>query len=286
MKYLFGLIVIVITLQIISVHSYAQQYEDVVYLKNGSVVHGTILEQVIGESVKIKTKDGNLFVFKQDEIEKLTKEEIILKKEEVKKVENDSVKTKNMKTGLKTDANENKKKELNAKNSITIQPIGLFTLLSNIEYDRALSGTFSAGIKISYMTFLLRGAISFKSDNPSDADNAEAMKKSLSGWGIGGHIRIYPGSHAVEHFFLGIAVEKLSISYDKVEGDLVKTTTPNTANLVRLEFEIGDRIKLSNKEGGFTILWSLGAGVGFGSAEEKDFTIPLGSIGFGLGYSF
>ncbi len=50
-------------------------YEDVVYLKNGSIIHGTIIEQVPNESIKIKTADGNIFVYKMDEISKLTKEE-------------------------------------------------------------------------------------------------------------------------------------------------------------------------------------------------------------------
>ena len=52
----------------------AQQLEDVVYLKNGSVIHGTIIEQVPNVSVKIKTKDGNVFVYKIEEIEKMTRE--------------------------------------------------------------------------------------------------------------------------------------------------------------------------------------------------------------------
>jgi hypothetical protein len=55
-------------------YAYAQQYEDVVYLKNGSVIHGTIVEQVPNVSVKVKTRDGNIFVYKIEEIEKMTKE--------------------------------------------------------------------------------------------------------------------------------------------------------------------------------------------------------------------
>ena len=50
------------------------KYEDVVYLKNGSIIHGIIIETVAGESIKIKTNDGNTFVFKMEEIEKTTKE--------------------------------------------------------------------------------------------------------------------------------------------------------------------------------------------------------------------
>ncbi len=52
-------------------------YEDVVYLKNGSVIHGTIIEQIPNQSIKIKTRDRNVFVYKIDEIEKMTKEPTI-----------------------------------------------------------------------------------------------------------------------------------------------------------------------------------------------------------------
>ncbi len=53
----------------------AQTLNDVVYLKDGSVIHGIIVEQVPNESVKVKTADGSLFVCKYENISKITKEE-------------------------------------------------------------------------------------------------------------------------------------------------------------------------------------------------------------------
>ena len=50
-------------------------YTDVVYLKNGSIIHGIIIEQVPNQSLKIKTSDENVFFYKMDEIEKITHEE-------------------------------------------------------------------------------------------------------------------------------------------------------------------------------------------------------------------
>lgn len=50
--------------------------EDVVYLKNGSIIHGTIIEQIPNESLKVKTKDGSVFVYKMTEVDKMTKEQI------------------------------------------------------------------------------------------------------------------------------------------------------------------------------------------------------------------
>ncbi|MGZ5245107.1 MAG: hypothetical protein ACXWW0_14025, partial [Bacteroidia bacterium] len=49
--------------------------EDVVYLKNGSIIHGTIIENIIGVSIKIQTVDRSIWVFKMEEIEKITRED-------------------------------------------------------------------------------------------------------------------------------------------------------------------------------------------------------------------
>ncbi len=46
--------------------------EDVVYLKDGSVIHGTITEEVPGKTIKIETNDGNIFVYKVKAIDKIT----------------------------------------------------------------------------------------------------------------------------------------------------------------------------------------------------------------------
>ena len=54
---------------------FAQQpMEDVVHLKNGGIVRGIIIEQILGESLKIQTRDGNVFVFAMDEITRLSKD--------------------------------------------------------------------------------------------------------------------------------------------------------------------------------------------------------------------
>lgn len=48
----------------------------VVRLKNGSVIKGSLIEHIPGTSIKIQTKDGNLFVFKIDEVELISREPI------------------------------------------------------------------------------------------------------------------------------------------------------------------------------------------------------------------
>ena len=55
--------------------SFAQSnLQDVVYLKNGSIIRGIIGEINPNQPVRIETADRNVFVFKWDEIEKITKE--------------------------------------------------------------------------------------------------------------------------------------------------------------------------------------------------------------------
>jgi hypothetical protein len=50
------------------------EYIDVVYLKNGGIVRGIIIEQIPNIQLKVQTKDENVFVFKIEEIERITKE--------------------------------------------------------------------------------------------------------------------------------------------------------------------------------------------------------------------
>ena len=75
-NFFFVALFMLITAISFSVRAQNANMEDVVYLKNGSIVHGTIIEQIPNESLKIKTKDGNVFVYKITDVDKMTKEEI------------------------------------------------------------------------------------------------------------------------------------------------------------------------------------------------------------------
>lgn len=65
---------------------------DIVYLKNGSIIKGDILEVVPNETIKIKTSDGSIFVFKMEEVERTGKDEPVAK--EISKEQADVTKTK------------------------------------------------------------------------------------------------------------------------------------------------------------------------------------------------
>lgn len=58
---------------------------DVVYLKNGSIIRGTIVEQKIGESLTIETMDGSRFVYAIDQVSRITREQPKETKPEAKK---------------------------------------------------------------------------------------------------------------------------------------------------------------------------------------------------------
>lgn len=51
-------------------------YQDVVFLKNGSIIRGIIIEQIPGQTLKIETADKSIFVFQMNEVEKMTREPI------------------------------------------------------------------------------------------------------------------------------------------------------------------------------------------------------------------
>lgn len=82
-SHVYFLILILFTFLLISISANAQKTitEDVVYLKNGSIIRGKIIENKPNESIRVQTEGRNEWVFRMDEIEKITKEEFILKKD-------------------------------------------------------------------------------------------------------------------------------------------------------------------------------------------------------------
>jgi hypothetical protein len=68
---------LLLALLAISSLSFAQEVMgDVVYLKNGGIVRGTIIEHILNKSIKIETEGRNVFVFTYDEIAKMIKEDL------------------------------------------------------------------------------------------------------------------------------------------------------------------------------------------------------------------
>ena len=55
---------------------------DVVYLKNGSIIKGSVIEVIPNGSVKIQTQDGSLFVYDMNEVDRIVSEEKIQNEEQ------------------------------------------------------------------------------------------------------------------------------------------------------------------------------------------------------------
>lgn len=68
------LLFVLVSLMLMGAAAMAQNYRDVVYLKNGSIIKGVVLEQVTGGDIKIQTADGSLFVYPSDQVIKVVKE--------------------------------------------------------------------------------------------------------------------------------------------------------------------------------------------------------------------
>ena len=66
-------ILLIIILIITGIQLSAQKTNDVLYLKNGNIRYGKLIE-VTNDQYKMQTSDGSIFIFKADEVEKFAKE--------------------------------------------------------------------------------------------------------------------------------------------------------------------------------------------------------------------
>jgi len=65
--------VILIMLTIIALPLSAQKIKDALYLKNGSIIYGKLLE-ISDNTYRIQTSDGSLFIYSSEEVDKFLKE--------------------------------------------------------------------------------------------------------------------------------------------------------------------------------------------------------------------
>ena len=76
MKKIIGSLLAFLSLFIFPLHFFGQQSNmvSVVYLKNGSIIRGAILEMIPDSLIKIQTSDQNIFKYKYSEITKISSE--------------------------------------------------------------------------------------------------------------------------------------------------------------------------------------------------------------------
>jgi hypothetical protein len=66
-------VAVIIILMISIFNLSAQKSKDVLYLRNGSIIYGNLIE-IVSDQYKIKTSDGSIFIFPSAEVEKFTTE--------------------------------------------------------------------------------------------------------------------------------------------------------------------------------------------------------------------
>ena len=68
------LLLIMLCVAILS--SIAQNYQEVVYLKDGSIIRGLIIEQRPNDYLKVRTSNGNVYTLRMNEVDRITKETV------------------------------------------------------------------------------------------------------------------------------------------------------------------------------------------------------------------
>lgn len=71
-KILLGMIMVLI----VTIFSTTISAQDILYLKNGSILKGSVLEQTPDKDLKFQTRDGSIYVYQMSEVEKITKESV------------------------------------------------------------------------------------------------------------------------------------------------------------------------------------------------------------------
>jgi hypothetical protein len=66
--------VILVVASFAPVAASGEVYEDVIYLEDGSIIRGVIIEEVPGETYKIEIAGGSVFVFEADEVARIERE--------------------------------------------------------------------------------------------------------------------------------------------------------------------------------------------------------------------
>lgn len=234
-------LLISLTLLTFVLSAFAQgNYQDVVHLKNGSIIKGIIIEQVPSKQLKIETADGSVFVYQMDEIEKMAKEQI--GNSGMRKINQNSnfssptakgriIFSGSSKLGYSSMTNETKMKsdygnvefETDAK-QFNFQPsIGWFVadgfaIALTMDYesskqendnDEYKESTFMFGPSLTYyfgsstIKPFIQGEYLF-GNNKSEQDDLETKIK-MNGWGLGAGVAFFLNEYVSIDFGLGYA---------------------------------------------------------------------------------
>jgi len=171
----------------------------------------------------------------------------------------------------------------NAENAITIQPLGILTIRTNIEYERYIS-------KVGDFAFSLSGRFNISTQKLGASKSFNVYQNNFpTTWiGYGVSSRFYLGKE-MDAFYFGVNLDNLSgtyQSYDITYPTYVYKTSDITISWMGIE--IGKKFVISGKHSGFIITPSVAFlfPITFISPDVNKIIGPLFSVGVATGYQF
>ncbi len=229
------------------------QNQDVVYLKNGSIIRGKIVELTPNKTVKIKTADGSIFVYKMDEVEKISMEEATKEESQI------------IKDNKKTIKEEGEDKKYNAQFSFG--------------YGNSFGG-FGAALQgdISEYVAVHAGGGYF----PLSKVHSNAKDMFMAAGGIKTY---FSNKSNATRFFLDLQFGMLGGEYKELTTYLGKTTVSNKEQkaLYGPSALLGGEVFFGN--GVFGLMFAGGASYNLAKITWKDIKV-LGAIDLGFALRF
>jgi hypothetical protein len=249
----------------------AQQQKDVIYLKNGSIVKGNVVEMDPTENLKIVTADGSIFIFRMDEVEKMVKEPAT---DPDKAPETQADKADKSKTSGSEVQHQN---TMLGPVAIGFQPLGFLQFGPVLNFEFRIAHNFVIGPQFRYTALgLIFNAI-------NDFDNTMVC------FGAGVGVKHFPMADKKNKFYYGIAAE-----YEYGESDDYDDWYGTTAGIVSM-VNVGYRFRYNS---GFYMNLGLYAGLYNNIYDEwfsyndndihidSGYTDFFGYVEFGMGFEF
>jgi len=242
----------------------AQQQKDVVYLKNGSVIKGTITEVNPGSNLKIETANGSLFVFEMDEIERTTKETVTSSANEVTRSTSEKEVIESQESSTSKPTYDSDKTTL-GKLSVGFQPAGF------LQYGPVIDLGFRVGKKSVIGPHFRYASLGLAYNAINEFGNTFLC------FGGGVSFKHFPAEHQKNKFYYGISVDLL---FEEFSPDEDYDYYTNTLSLIAMP-NAGYRFRFGS---GFYINLGLFAGLYFDMYDQ----IPgfWGCAEFALGVEF
>jgi len=273
---------ILISMMFIAGIANAQQQRDVIYLKNGSIIKGNVVEMNPSENLKIATSDGKIFVFRMDEIEKMVKESVTEPiTESVSEPVTETEKAPETKTVI---VEENKASVSGSQQNTTLGPVAIgFQPLGFLQFGPVLNVEFRIGHNFVIGPQFRYNALGLVFNAINEFEN------TMLCFGAGVGVKHFPIPDQKNKFYYGLAVE-----YEYGESDDYGDWWGTDAGIVSM-VNAGYRFRYNS---GFYMNLGAFAGVYYNLYDEwfdyddnelhddSGFMRFAGYLEFGLGFEF